>query len=97
MRCGFDLLPRPTGFPLYRVVLPTLLEQWASKAGLLTNLNEFGDIYGIDDYEVNHSIVVFHLRLFTVVPYPYLLRATADFGPSISESCDSTLPVYRRF
>jgi len=42
----FNLLP-------YSASSPTAPEQWASKAGLITGRNEFGDIYGLDDELLN--------------------------------------------
>ena len=95
MRYGFDLPPRSTNLPPdYRVVCSTPFGQWASKAGLITTRDEFGDIYGLDD-EVTHPIIASILRRFTVISW--LPGTVVGYGPSAGQSRDSTLPVHGGF
>lgn len=62
----------------YRVIRSTPFGQWASKAGLITALDEFGDIYGLDD-EVTHPVITSNLRWFTIIS---LLGTVIGYGPS---------------
>ena len=81
---AFNLLP-------YSTSSPTPPVQWASKAGLITTRNEFGDIYGLDD-EVIIPTPTFIVGLLI----SSWLRAVVEYGPSTGYGCGSTFPPHRR-
>ena len=93
MRCGFSFASIFRRISIYKATRSTFFEKWASKAGLTTTSDRFGDIYGLDD-EVSYSIVTFHCY-YTLISY--LRRAVVGFCSSTSKGRDFTLPAHRRF